>query len=735
MAIGGYYRPTWPGELYQLSIGAGERSPIEDRTASESLPTRSTSASVLRASLGKADAVFVIESDQIFTKEGAVAVREVVEALEEMETIANITWLDQAPPCNIFGLPEPVLPRGHASEQRFAVAKERALTNPLVMGQLLSKDAKTLLISIRFDWLFVRQDSDCSDALVETARRVAAQHPMVQMQFYVTGTVPLRLMMIQNQESNQLKFQLIGYGMILAMAAILFRGISVVMVVAAAPALGVFWTLGLLRYLDLQMNPFSDVILPILLSLVGFTDGVHMMVYIRRCLSEGMSPREACKKTLGTVGMACLLTSLTTAIGMGSLTLARHEIVIEFGWSCVIGVTATWISVMLVIPLICSTDWSKRLAKGAESGIVDSQLKRIGPSVGFVVRHAKLISYGGIGLSIVLFMVALTLHPDDRKSSSLPSGSPAQLALAHLDEAMGGLDICQINLKWNDSNTTTEQVVQVISELDSELNKEPQLGHPLSICKVLDALPGEGPAISKVSMIELLPPPLKLALLDIEQRSATITFRVKDSGSASYSKVFERMEAILAEMHVERPDFNFEMVGNPISRWRNLYRIVTDLSTSLGTAAVVIFLVLGIAYRSLRIGLISIIPNMLPLATAASWMAISGQPLEVVSVCAFTVCLGIAVDDTIHFLSRYREEQLIHSDRRIATEAAFQGVGSGMIMTTIVLVAGFSSVLISETRDHRIFASLGIITLITALVCDLFLLPALLAQFDRDREP
>ena len=124
---------------------------------------------------------------------------------------------------------------------------------------------------------------------------------------------------------------------------------------------------------------------------------------------------------------------------------------------------------------------------------------------------------------------------------------------------------------------------------------------------------------------------------------------------------------------------------------------------------------------------------MIPLAAAGTFMVVSGWPLDVVSVCAFTICLGIAVDDTIHFLARYREELHIQPNRTIALEQAFLGVGTGMIMTTLVLVAGFGSVLMSETRDHRVFACLGIITLISALLCDLFLLPALLAHFDKAR--
>jgi predicted RND superfamily exporter protein len=115
-------------------------------------------------------------------------------------------------------------------------------------------------------------------------------------------------------------------------------------------------------------------------------------------------------------------------------------------------------------------------------------------------------------------------------------------------------------------------------------------------------------------------------------------------------------------------------------------------------------------------------------------MTLTGQSLEIVSVCCFTICLGIAVDDTIHFMSRYLEEQKNGGTHREVIERSFQNVGTGMVMTTIVLVAGFSSVIFSDTKDHRVFGTLGAITLIIALLCDMFLLPAMLAYFDRPKK-
>jgi hypothetical protein len=684
---------------------------------------------VARASLGEADALLVIEVQDLFSQRGAEAYRAVVDRIGALDVIASVRSMDEAPPLNIFGLPEPVLPRGHATPQRFAHAKKKATEHPMVVGLYLSADAQTALIELQYDWIHIRGEEDCTNRVLEAAKVALVDFPDVKMDFSITGYVPLQLEFRKNNESNELKYQLIGYGMILLMAIILFRGMAVVVVVAAAPILGVFWTLGFLRYFNWQDNPFSFVILPVLLALVGFTDGVHMMVHIRTCIQQGLLPKDACRRTLRWVGLACFLTSLTTAIGMGSLTLAHHRIVREFGWSCVIGVTATWISVMLVIPLASNTVLGRWFSKGRQRDYLDRYLDFLGPCVTWFVRHARRVSIIAILLTLGLAAFALTLRPDDRKSSALPAGGNSQRALARVDEAMGGLDICSIGIHWSEPRTDA-QVVEVISRIDQILADEPLLGHRLSLSRLLEAMPGEGSALEKVAMAELLPPPLKLALYSPENQHARIVFRCKDLGTAAYQETFQRVETALENMRNDCQGFQFDMTGDAIWRWRNLYKIVTDLATSLGTAAVVIFGVLAVAFRSLRLGLISIIPNLLPLLATAAWLSATGQPLEIVSVCCFTICLGIAVDDTIHFLSRYQLDRTLTPDRHLAVQRAVRGVGTGMVMTTIVLVAGFSSVLFSETRDHRVFGSLGVITLISALLCDLFLLPALLIQFD-----
>jgi predicted RND superfamily exporter protein len=271
--------------------------------------------------------------------------------------------------------------------------------------------------------------------------------------------------------------------------------------------------------------------------------------------------------------------------------------------------------------------------------------------------------------------------------------------------------------------------LSVLQEVNALLTEEPLIGHPLGIGELLAALPGEGDEAERMTLLELLPPPLKRAFYDPDDRFASVQFRIQDLGIAAYSDAFTRIEKGLQRIAEGHQTFELALEGNAVWRWRNVYQIVTDLATSLGTASVVIWLVLTMVYRSIRIGLISIVPNLFPLAATAAILALTGQHLEMATVCVFTICVGIAVDDTIHFLTRYQDEMRVGGDHQEIIRRAFTGVGSALLMTTIVLVAGLGSAILGDSRDARIFGIMGCLTLSTALFADVLLLPAMLSRY------
>jgi uncharacterized protein len=514
------------------------------------------------------------------------------------------------------------------------------------------------------------------------------------------------------------------------MAGILFRGIAAVIISALPVAVGVFWAFGFIRFLDMEENPFNYVVVPVLLSMVGFTDSVHIIAQIRARRASGIGGRESIAAALDDVGGACFLTSLTTAIGFASLWWAHHQVVREFGICCVIGAAVMFIAVMTTIPLACRTWLGRGIQRGEKGGWIENNFYRVMPGIRWILQHPRKVATTAVLLTLVTALMTLQLEPDERAFNGIPEDSPEAIALRHMDKAFGGLETSTVEAVWtDDKRVSNEDLMSLGAEIESVLKAEPMLGSPLGLAAMVSSLPGTGSPMEKASLLNLLPPPLKQVFHRPDSNRLVVVFRLQDIGIASYGKVFERVSQSLREIEQRHDGLSIRLAGSAVFRWENLYRIIVDLAKSLGTASFVIFAVLGICYRSVRLGLIAIIPNLFPLTLTGAVMYCFGQPLELVSVLAFTVCLGIAVDDTIHFMTRYRDESAMTYDQGIAIERTVAGVGAAMTMTTVVLLAGFSTVFMSDSRDHHIFALMGGGTIGSAIIGDLIFLPALLKLF------
>ena len=677
------------------------------------------------------DVALIVRCDDFFTPTGSEAILSMVRDLRSLDVVSSLFWMDDAPPINLFALRDAIVPKPTSSKAQFRRAKQRALSHPLIVGQLLSEDAKTTLLLIKLEWLFVEGDDETIDLIRRTAVDVASRFPQSEMSVQVAGRVPTTIAILKARDQNQKRFVWIALGMVTLMAMILFRGIASVLIVAAPPIFGVYWALGALPLLELQDNPFNEIVTPVLIGMVGFTDSIHLFLDIRRLRATGMRPGEAAKRGIERVGLACFLTSLTTAIGLGSLALAQNEVVREFGLSCVVGVGLSFISVMLIIPLACASRLGNRIQVSSKDNIIDHHLSRIGPLVDWTIRHHRPMGVAAIATTTLLLIVSLQMTPDQRVAMLLPENSPALIAMETLDEAMGGTEPANVRIHWtSEIEEGSDEIRAVIAAADDLLSQEDLIGSPISLQSFIDILPGDPKANGRLSLVELLPPPLKHAFYQPTERSASIRFKIRDVGIAAYAPVFDRVEIGLEKIIADHPGFDLYLSGRPINRWRNLYQVVLDLVYSLGSASVIIFCVLTFAFRSIRLGLISIVPNLFPLVFTGACFYWMGYSLEIAAVCAFTVCLGIAVDDTIHFMSRYRED-CRSRPRNDAIRSAFTSTGSALIMTTLILVLGISSVLISGMREQRVFALITCLTIGSALVGDLLLLPPLLAWFGK----
>lgn len=531
-ALAGYFDPGWAKRAWE-SFG-GPQSASE---STEPVPQRVVQGGGRRPQLQtNADAIIVVETPHLFSQAGWDAYQDIVKELEQLAYVSDVSSLDSVPSMNLFGLADPIFPRIPATPERFQRAKERALAHPFLVGQMLSADGQTTLLMVQLDFLMIQADADCIQGLREAAEGAAARHPTTRFTFTVTGRVPIVLSSIQGQDTDRLKYQLIGYSIIVLMSVVLFRGVSAVIIVTFASAMGVFWTIGYSRYFEVDFNPLVNVILPVLVSLVGFTDGVHLMTTIRRLRAEGATGREAATQGIRQVGLACALTSLTTAIGLGSLMLAEHRLVQEFGRCSVVGVLLTFVAVVTCIPVACASPLGKRMHLGHEKSLVEKHLSRISLVIDLVLRYKRTASVVGIALLVIACGICSTLRPDQRVATTLPRSSEPALGMEKMDQAMGGLEFAQVNLYWTEPRAWDDPVVaRAIGRVDEILLAEPLLGHPLSIRTIVAALAGGPAAPDQMSLAALLPSQLRETYYNPLGKSATATFRVQDLGIAKHS--------------------------------------------------------------------------------------------------------------------------------------------------------------------------------------------------------
>lgn len=159
--------------------------------------------------------------------------------------------------------------------------------------------------------------------------------------------------------------------------------------------------------------------------------------------------------------------------------------------------------------------------------------------------------------------------------------------------------------------------------------------------------------------------------------------------------------------------------------------MIGDLAASLASAAVIIFAVMALSFRSLRLGVISVLPNVLPLSLVGAALVIAGESLQIITVIVFSICLGLGVDNTIHLVNRFRSEAEADGDIPAAVRRSIRAVGWAIVTATLVLITGFAGIVLSRIPSLRMFGALSCVALLASIGSSLVLLPALLMLYAR----
>ncbi|RMF84214.1 MAG: hypothetical protein D6744_03445, partial [Planctomycetota bacterium] len=422
-------------------------------------------------------------------------------------------------------------------------------------------------------------------------------------------------------------------------------------------------------------------------------------------------------------------------IGFGSLWLARMSMIRQFGIATAGGALLALVAVMIACGALASTRLGDACARGAESDAARGARRWFEWCGTCVTNHAPAFAILGTLATVALGVVALRLRPNNQLQEAIPYRSPARQAIVRADEKFGGLLESQAIVEWSEALSLDSPAVRdVLRAVAHVYEHEPLTSHPTSILDVFDALPAPAREnLAPTQMLKLFPPDVSRRLVRTDRRRARVVANVLDSGGGVYEPVFERIEREFERISSAHPGVTVRLTGTTLLAARNVNAMIEDLARSLATAALAIFFVIAAALRSIRLALIALIPNVFPLAVVGALLVAIGYPLQMTSVVVFSVCLGIAVDDTIHFLCRYREELARAASSVAAVRSALIEVGPAIATTTAVFLVGFGCVAISDIPVLRVFAGLCCVAFAAALVGDLLILPALVTVLDGRR--
>jgi len=624
-----------------------------------------------------------------------------------------------------------------------------ALSQPLFAGRLVTADSGATLISVsiaddRMDYDALAPIVNAVLTTVESRRRPPGLYAEV------IGIPLARVLLVDRLTADQLSFLPLCLVLFFVVLWILFRDLRAVLVPLAAVLVSLIFTAALLAATGEPINIINNV-LPTLLFVIGVSDAIHLVARYRQELVARVEQSRALEITVSRLGVACLLTSVTTAVGFASLAVSRLDILRRFGLYAAAGVLICYVITVVLVPIVLSY---LAPALGGRSRSVNARIERIATlTAAFATRRRGVVLVAAAILVAGSLALASRVEVENSLFDSFPDDDPLVEANRQLEADFPGIIPFTIAVEWEPgTEVLSPKVLRYLAELSHFLESRDEIGGVLSIVDVLEELnaathlgdpdwrrlpQSSEEAQRLLAILEVTDSASLARLYSAEERLLRITGTTGDIGSSALGRVAEVIEARLRADSGRQRELGLRCVlsgDGPVGSGA-VDRLIGDMFRSLFVAFAVIFVIMIAVLGSVRTAAISMILNVFPLVLTLGVMGLIGLDLQVPTVIVFSVALGLAVDDTIHFMVRFKEEWRaettsdLDSRYRVSIEKTLRGTGQAIFATSVLLAAGYSVLLFSRFPITQKFGIGMLITVTGALIGDLLILPACLAAF------
>lgn len=564
---------------------------------------------------------------------------------------------------------------------------------------------------------------------------------------HYSGLPYMRLMLTSLVKAEMPLFMGLSLLVCAILLLVFFRSWQVMWVCVLVVAISVVWSFGILGLLDYRITLIMSVISPLVI-VTGVPNCVFLInSYQLEYLKHG-NRMKALQRVITRVGAAAFMTNATTAVGFATFMVTYSDSLREFGLVATAGIMVLWALSMVLIPVLFSfmmpptTKHLRHLNRRWMDVLVD-RIVRISH------RHRPLV-YSITLLVCVISLVGITkLKDESRVVDDLPDDNPVLVHMKWFESNYHGVIPLEVLIDTRKKGgALTDATLKRIDRLCDTIQTYKEFSRPISIVDAVkftkQAFYGGDP--EKYALLTgpekaFIAPYLQgagekksmgKAFLDTTRQVTRLTVQMADIGTI-------RMDTLMAHLRpqvdsiFDPAKYDVRFTGNSVVFLQGNSYLINNLITSLFWAIVLIVGLMAVLFGSLRILIVSLIPNLVPLVVTAGLMGFFHIPIKPSTILVFGIALGIAVDNAIHFLARYRLElKLTNNDIKRAVDLATREVSVGIIYTSAVLFFGFIIFAFSEFGGIQALGILTGITLLVAMFTNLLVLPALLLSFNRN---
>jgi len=685
--------------------------------------------------------VVLVEADDLFSADALRTLRVVTEEIQSLSRVRNAFSL-----ANAVRMAETdgefeaelFLDTIPTSAQELQRKRAEALGNSGWVRNFVSADGS--LASINVMLAALAEDSSDRITVVDNVQGILEQHQRPGIRFSVTGISPLVRDMRTCVGRDVRNFLWLTPLLIVVLLFLTFRtlpGVAIPMIVIVT---AVIWTLGLFAASGRALG-MATAMVPTLIAVICLSDVIHILSHYYELVPRHRDYRDALVSAMEHMLGACFMTSITTAAGFASMVISPIRTIREFGLTAAAGILIAYLLAAALAPVLLS--FLPRAGRRLREGRSPQGLARLLAWAGNTTRGRQRL----LPVLILLLVVACAagisrLRVETQLSGFLPDSAPSVRALARLQEKMAGFGSLEVGVDGAAGVFREPWALAELLKLQAFLESRAEIDKVFSFAEILgemhktraggarlNYLPDDKGKIAEYILLLSISdqPELMRAFVSEDYASARVMARMRAVTTKQQMQLLADVEAFAAA----QPDPRLQVHTTGVSKLyaTQITALVRSQLLTLIVTSFVIALLLAVHLRSVRVALISMIPNLLPVLTTLGMMGLAGISLNLSTVMISCIALGIAVDDTIHFLVRYRRETRSGADIAEAMRRTVANTGRAMVFTSLVIAGGFALFILSGFGPNRHFGILMAFTMAAALVADLVLLPFLIRAF------